>query len=288
MKTLKTVLILMLSLGFLLSAVLFLIGYFKPKPGGVLVDTSPAASVYINGLLVGETPYKGTFEPQELSLKLVAKGQGDNLPFETRLLIVSGTQTVVRREFGPTEEASSGDIISFEKEGGGGASLVVISTPENAQVSVDGVTRGFAPYKTSTISAAEHQITVKALGFNDRIMTIKTIIGYRLTVFAKLSKASEEKEKEEEEPKVIKTLVEILETPTGYLRVRSEPGPKGIEIDQLVPGSKYLFLEEDASTGWYKILLEPPVPGLPDGRSGWVSNQYSKKIEEEVQADTPL
>src|SRR5688572_10234358 len=193
MKTLRIVLISLISLVLLGGAILFLVGYFKPKPGGVLVDTSPESSVYINGSFVGKTPFTGVYEAKEVVLKVVPiDTELALIPFETKLTLTPGIQTVVRREFGKSETASSGDIISFEKEAGK-TSLVVISTPDNAQVSLDGVPRGFAPYKTTTISPGEHQITVKAPGYADRIMTVKTLNGYRLTVFAKLGKLEEEK-----------------------------------------------------------------------------------------------
>ena len=193
-------------------------------------------------------------------------------------------QTVIRREFGKTEEESSGDVISFEKETGNTTSLVVISTPDDAQVSLDGVPRGFAPYKTSTISPAEHQITIKALNYTDRIMTVKTISGYRLTVFAKLAKSNDIEPSPSPTSQlpspVTKTYVEILQTSTGFLRVRTEPGTKGEEIAEVKPGSKYPYLDTDADTGWFKIQYEEVKPGLPNGIVGWVSNQFAKKVDE--------
>ena len=265
MKTFKNLLIFILSLGFLLAAVLFLIGYFKPKPGGILVSTSPASSVYINGNLVGRTPFQGSYQAGQITIKLVPEAADPALlPYETKVMLASGIQTVVRREFGSSENTSSGDVISFEREGKD-AGLVVISTPDNAQVSIDGVPRGFAPYRTSAISPAEHQITVKAPGYTDRVMTLKTLKGFRLTVFAKLAQVGGSETPEAEEPVREEVYVEILPTSTGFLRVRSEPGTAGREIDQIKPGDKYLFLEEDAA------------PGLPDGRSGWVSNEYATR-----------
>ncbi len=288
MKTLRTIAISLLSIIFLFGATLFLIGYFKPKPGGISVTTSPASSIYINGSLVGKTPYEGTFKTGGITLKLVPEDSSKNyLPFETRLTLVSGIKTVVRREFAETEEASSGDVVYFEKTGGHEVGLVIISNPENAQTAIDGVPRGFAPYKTSTITQGEHQVTIKAPGYTDRILTIRTIAGYRLTVFAKLAKIKEEIKAE---PAEKKTFVEILPTSTGFLRVRTEPGG-GSEIDQVKPGGKYLFLEENEAGTWYKIQLEAPAAGLPEGRSGWVSSEFAKKVEEDVQivpVETPL
>lgn len=64
-------------------------------------------------------------------------------------------------------------------------------------------------------------------------------------------------------------VVEILDTETGYLRVRSQPGLNGEEIARVNPGQR--FLVEEKSYGWVKIKLD-------DSRSGWVSGQYTKSV----------
>ncbi len=283
MKNIWIILISIVSLILLVGAIFFFIGYFKPKPGGIFVSTNPEASIYVNGAFVGKSPFTAVYQSTAITLKVVPLSTDQTLlPFETKLTLTPGIQTVVRREFAKTDEESSGDILSFEKENGK-TSLIVISTPDNSQVSIDGVPRGFAPYKTTTISPAEHQITVKAPGYADRVMTVKTINGYRLTVFAKLGKIQEEPipspASSASDSATLKTYIEILNTPTGFLRVRTAPGSSGEEIAEVSPGSKYLFLSDDSATGWYEIQYKEPAAGLPKGITGWVSNQFTKKIE---------
>lgn len=280
MKTLKIVVVTVVTVLILLGTGLFLLGYFKPKPAGIFVDSSPASSVYIDGAFAGKTPLQKTIEAGTVDLRMVPEiGDQNLIPFETKVTLVSGIQTVVRREFGKTEIESSGDIISFEREPGSDTGLVVISTPDNAQISVDGVARGFAPYKTSTISPAKHQITVKAVGYVDRIMTVNTQAGYRLTLFAKLAKTSESPTPVPSPTPQSQYFVVILTTPTGYLRVRTEPGTAGEEIGQVKPGDKFPYLGTDSATGWFKIQFEEPTAGLPNGIAGWVSNQYAKQTD---------
>lgn len=291
MKTFQIVLITIVAIVVLSLLGLFLVGYLKPKPGGIFADTSPSSSVYINGELVGKTPFKGTYEAGNINLKLVPEASDQNLiPYETNITLTPGIQTVIRREFGKTEEESSGDVVSFEKESGKTTSLVVISTPDNAQVSLDGVPRGFAPYKTSTISPAKHLVTIKTPGYTDRTMTVETRLGFRLTVFAKLAKSNDPIQNGEEASQtpapLIKTYVQILDTPTGFLRVRTEPGTKGEEIAEVKPGSKYPYLDTDAETGWLKIQYQEPKPGLPSGIMGWVSGEFAKKVEDQNQEAT--
>jgi len=288
MKTVKIVLVVLITLGILTGTGFFLIGFLQPKPAGILVNTSPASSVYINGAFAGGTPFQKTLASGEIDLKLVPNVSDQNLlPFETKITLSSGIQTAVRREFAKTEDESSGDIISFERDGESGAALIVISTPDNAQVSVDGVVKGFTPLKTSSISPAQHQITIKALGYSDRTVTVNTRAGFRLTLFAKLAKTSEVVNPTPTSTPIAKTFIEILSTPTGYLRVRTEAGSAGEEIAQVKPGEKYLYLGENSDATWYKIQFEDAKPGLPNGIVGWVSAQYSKKIEDTTPSPTP-
>jgi N-acetylmuramoyl-L-alanine amidase len=87
-----------------------------------------------------------------------------------------------------------------------------------------------------------------------------------------------EEEEEIGEPKQVE--VEILSTSTGFLRVRSEPSILGEEIGRVEPGERYPYLDEDEDTGWLKIEYE-------EGKEGWVSGQYAKKIEESKEEPSP-
>lgn len=62
----------------------------------------------------------------------------------------------------------------------------------------------------------------------------------------------------------------IKATPTGWLRVRSEPSLNGIEITRVDTGGMYQVLEEQ--TGWVKIK----VSGTSEG---WVSADYVELVE---------
>lgn len=284
MKVVRTVIVVLISLTAVIAAVFFSISYFREKPAGIFIDTSPISDVYINGSPVGKTPYRNTYKAGEILLKVVPNSSDSKLiAYETKITLVSGIETTIRRVFGVSEEASSGDVISFDKIGARETGLIVISIPENAQVSVDGLPQGFTPYKTSGISPAQHQITVKSPGYADRVMTLKTQVGYRLSLFAKLAKVTELKPTPTPISEV-KTYVEILSTPTGFLRVRTAPGTGGSEIAQVKPGEKFLFLSDDVATGWMEIQYEESAPGLPNGITGWVSGQFAKKITQTLEA----
>ena len=60
------------------------------------------------------------------------------------------------------------------------------------------------------------------------------------------------------------SMVEIKDTPTGWLRVRETP--RGEEIGKVLPGEKYLLVEDEED--WFRIVLT-------DGSFGWISKNYS-------------
>jgi len=259
----------------IIGVVLFLLGFFRPESAGLLIESTPSATVFIDGQQVGRTPYETTRKPGEIVIKLVPQALDEALvPFETKVSLTSGIKTVIKREFGDSEETSSGEILSFEKIGGDVSSLAVVSVPNAAQIAIDGTVRGFAPYKTSSITPGEHRLAVSAPGYSERALSIKTVEGFKLTAVIKLAPNGEpvlEEEKEEiEEPERLE--VEILSTPTGFLRVREEPSTSAEEIGRVEPGERYPYLDEDEDTGWFKIEYE-------EDKEGWVSGQYVKKIE---------
>jgi len=277
--------VIILSVVIFLSLLVFsLIGSFRQKGAGLLVETNPSAIVYLDGVQVGKTPYETTVKPGEVTLKLVPESTETPLTFyETKVTLISGIKTVVKRDFGETDETSQGEIISFEKVGGSQTGISIVTNPDSAQISLDGQIRGFSPVKISSLLQGEHQVILSAPGYLERTVNLKSILGYKLTLIVKLAKDSNaQKTPEPEVAKETKTiLVEILTTPTGYLRVRSEPSSSATEVAQVKPGEKYAFLEDDAQTGWFKIEYQK-------GKSGWVSNQYAKKIEGVLPSPTPV
>ncbi len=64
-----------------------------------------------------------------------------------------------------------------------------------------------------------------------------------------------------------KTVIEITDTPIGYLNVRETPG-KGEVVTKVLPVERYIVL--DYKDGYYKINA--------DGKEGWVVNTYVKVI----------
>lgn len=264
--------ILLASTGVVVVIILLIIGFFKPKGAGILIQSEPAATVYINGEQVGRTPYSTIHEPSEVVIKLVPESFDNPLsPYETKIKLVSGVETIITRDFAQSEADSGGAIVSFEEGAKGESSLAVLSEPDSAQLKLNGLIRGTTPYKTNDIAPGKYSLTLSAPGYISKTIDIQVFDSHMLTAVVKLMaspKMPVEEIKEKEEVKTVK--VEILSTPTNFLRVRKEASTVSDEVAKVTPGKQYKFIEEDAD--WFHIEYE-------DGKTGWVSSTYAKKVE---------
>ncbi len=245
-----------------------------------IAQTNVPAQVFIDGQQVSQTtPYEEYRKPGQITLRLVPISSDKPLAiWETRVTLAEGVSTVVRREFGQTDAESQGEILSFEKIGGKKAELAVVSIPDAAQVQFDGDIRGYTPLPIANAAPDDHTLTVSHPGYITReIEGIRPEPGYRLTAIVYLAEDPAERAKKEaeatasaQEEKIASSEVEILETGTGFLRVRAEPSKAGTEVARVTPGNKYPFVEESESGEWFKIEYEK-------GKTGWVSAEFAKK-----------
>ena len=255
--------------GFLLRSKL------KPAQAGVLIESNPQAGVFIDGEQVGTTPYDAVRKPGEITLKLVP-ASGSSIPWDTKITLIEGIKTVVRRDFGESDSLSSGEVLSFEKITGELASMAIVSNPGSAQVMVDGEVRGYTPLPVDALTEGYHKILISRSGYKDREISAKAIPGYKLTVFSTLAQEDSPSEAsqsaETSDSTNSNSQVEILDTPTGFLRVRKEPSTAASESGKVKPQEKYTLLEESKDGKWYKIEFT-------DGEEGWISSQYAKKLD---------
>lgn len=279
MRKIITIILILLGTGLLAAAAFFSIGYFRPKTAGVIINTNPASLVFVNGEELGRTPVDNKkLEPGEAIIKLIPESFEIPLtPYETKIDLAPGIQTVIRWDFGETTEMSGGEVISYEKIDKGDTSLAVISVPDTAQVAIDGQVKGFTPFKTSSITVGKHTISVSFEGYKERAFDVQLREGYKLTAVIDLPKAKEvisEKEEDKKEEEVIEKqdVVKILSTSVGFLRVRSEPSTLGEEVGRVDPGETHEVLAKDEETGWYKIEYS-------EGEEGWISNEYAEIID---------
>lgn len=268
--------------------------------GKIKIVSSPAASVFINDVAVGKTPYENaTTQVGELRVKLIPEGKDKNtVPWEDKIQINKNTLTYISRELGTSDLTSAGEVLTVvpmkEKVSGNNGEIYIETEPTGAIVYLDNDEKGIASIVLQDVPAGDHELAVYLPGFFRRAQKIQVEKGYQVRAKFKLAldqshktleeeldekrkEASEEAKKREEEKKAseeaeIKTpsgltgkIVEILDTPTGFLNVRSEASVDGDIVTKVNPGETYEYSEVE--NGWYKITLD-------DGSIGWVSGDY--------------
>lgn len=261
----------------------------KPKNAALQITTNTEADVFVDGEKIGNTPFKNEkLKAKEYAVRLVPKA-GDLAQWETKVTLEEKTTTVITHDFGKDRETSSSTILMLEPLVNKKAvEVAVVSIPDNASVNFDSQPKGFTPLQIKEVSAGDHTLTLQGPGYKQQQIKVKTVEGYRLTVEVQLSKeallteeaspsakpatstptpATEKPASPSATPE--RPYVEILETPTGWLRVRSSPTTaEDNEIAKVNPKETYPYLESN-DTGWIKIRL-------PDGKTGWISGRYVK------------
>lgn len=294
----------MKKLSLVLLVSLLLSGCTVPLIGkgkaGLKVAASVPATVILDGKQEGATPFeKIDLKSKTYRLQLIPQsGQ----PWETTLTLHDNLLAVVERTIGGNDQESEGYIMELEKISDKTQSQIsVVTIPDPAAVRIDGQPKGFAPLTTALSTEGNHEVIVSSAGYSDKKVPLAVPKGHKLTLTVQLSRtkivspspeASESatpetsttptptptgvksQAKTTPTPKptsiaLTRPYVEILDTPTGWLRVRGEPNSSsGKELTKIYPKETYKFLESIES-GWYKIKLD-------DGQEGWISGKYAK------------
>ena len=127
---------------------------------------------------------------------------------------------------------------------------------------------------------SDHDLKLSKDGYNEKEIRIRTPLGYKLSVAAYLSTntaslpsstqaAANSNSPSGANPRPTPVnRVTILNTPTGFLRVRKTPSIDASEVGQVTPGKAYELVDEQ--NDWFEIKLA-------DGTTGWISSQYATK-----------
>ncbi len=250
------------------------------QESAVKLVSFPPAQVYINGTDAGTTPYENDNLPAGLTTFKLVPDDGSQI-WQRELDLTPNAQTIVNWNFDLEKAQQFGSILYLEKISyRDRADLVVSCQPKSCSITINGQLRGQAPVNIEDIEAGEHTITVSQPGYQSQEVTARTVSGYRLMVEMELATREGDEEIIEEpapapprpeQPKVI-----ILQTPTGWLRVRDGPSTGGEEVARVDPDQEFVLLDEQS--GWYKIEYE-------EGEEGWISAQYAEKLEVEASDD---
>lgn len=242
--------------------------------GALQVTSEPTSKVYLDGKLIGQTPLcrcelKDMLDAGDYTIRVVPT-DGNFAPFEQKIPISPKVLTVVDRSFADGAQ-SSGSVISLSKlQNQNDISLSVISFPPGVNTSLDSGDIGKTPVKTSDVTESDHEVKLSKDGYQDKTIRIRTVKGYQLNALVFLGAnpvVASQSAVSTPAPAAI-TKILILDTPTGFLRVRDQPSLNGNQVGEVLPGEKYDLLDEQSR--WYKIKLK-------DGTVGWVSSQYAQK-----------
>lgn len=273
-KKLITVTLALTGLVIIGASILLFLGFFKPQQAGILVESNPISTVYINGQEVGKTPYEIETSPGEISLRINPdQVEGQVLDdYETKVTLTSGIKTIIKRDFRESEENSSGVVVSFEKLSGDEAYVTVVSVPDNSQVVIDGKIYGYTPLRVK-IPAGDHNLVVTADNYIEKQLPIRVFKGFKLTASVKLAKSEEQDEvKQEVEPIELepKERIRINKNEVGFLRVRSGANIGFPVVAEVKPGEEYDVLDTGEGVSWYKIRV--------GDIEGWVNGEFVTKI----------
>lgn len=277
----------------LIALIIFLLiqhfNNIRSQKGALQVTSSPQSKVYINDKYIGRTPIGKTeasdlIEAGSYTIKLVPVEAGLS-EYQEKITISPGILTVVDRKF-RNGVLSEGYVITLNPLTDKAQSQIeIISFPSGSIVELDSNNIGATPLLFKKPTESDHMLKISKDGYIEKLVRIKTLAGYRLTVIAYLSAEpdidtsgstgnispnsptpSVSPVSPTPTPSTKKVL--ILDTPTGFLRVREASNFNAIQITTVSPGDSFPLLSEQP--GWFEILL-------PDGKKGWVSNQYASK-----------
>lgn len=272
---------LFLALG-LFFTIAFFLNQNKGK-GALQVTANPRSKVYLDGKFIGTTPlckceandmitvgdYTVRIEPEDNSYTA----------FEEKVTISKSILTVVDRTFAKGV-ASEGSIISLTPlDKKDALQLLVITFPDKAQVYVDTSPSGVSPLLLNNLTESDHEVLIKKDGYRDKTVRIRTVAGYKLTVVAylgvntavvgaEITPTVAAQASPSATPTLIAPHIVVLQTPTGFLRVRATASAVSAEVGRVLPGETYELVTEE--NGWFEIKLA-------NGAVGWVSSQYAQK-----------
>ena len=247
--------------------------------GGLQVTSVPKSKVYLDGKLIGETPLckcdqNNMITTGEYTIKLVPSQENFSY-FEGKITVSSGTLTVVDRSFGQGG-LSQGSIINLipidDKKD---AQVSIISFPDKAKVFLDNNLSGTSPLLLRNITESDHEVKLSKDGYKEKAIRIRIVAGYKLEsiIFLSInqdvgaSSAAISVPLSISPTPTVKNVI-ILNTPTGFLRVRESNSISSAQVALVNPRESYELISEQES--WYEIKLK-------DGKTGWISSQYAKK-----------
>lgn len=275
----------------------FLVLTKQNEYGRLQIVSSPNTNVFLDTVNVGRTPYNQQVKIGAHTIKLIPDHEATaTATWQGKITVYKGALSYINRELGNSDITSAGEVFTITKgdaehKMSGAGEVYVETEPVGAIVYLDTDEKGVAPLLLADIPKGTHELSIYMPGFFRRTQKInieeyrKVNASIKLAIdqaaqakaasdSAKLNpKSSTDSAKLSPTPATKDTgkkTVTILQTPTGFLRVRSEPNVDASESARVNPGEKFTVVEEQPN--WVKIPYA-------DGKEGWIATQYAK-IEE--------
>lgn len=284
----------------LIFGVVKLIGSRSPKQGELRVESTPSVSIFLDSNHIGRSPYRDKVNVGEYTIKLVPESTTEQVAsWQGKITVGANLLTYVNANLTDSELTSAVDVLWLEKISGKNPELTLTTNPDGATIMIDDQTRGVSPLTINDLPAGDHTLFISSPGFSSRTLKVKTTAGYKLIATFKLALSSGGSPEATSTPtptpsgkstpsptmKVTPTKAAtssatmpdppkpfaiIKDTPTGFLRVRSEPSTAATESARVNPGEKYHIFDEQS--GWYQISYDAT-------NKGWISGTYAEKVE---------
>ena len=274
----------------------------SPQTGELKVSSNTAATVLLDNREIGKTPLQQKMAAGDYTLKLVPESNSGTISsWQGKVTVGANVLTYVNRDLSESELTSAGEMLWLEKISSSKAELTAISVPEGANVLLDDASKGVTPISLTDLPSGDHTLLVTSPGFDPRTIKVKLTAGYKLNasislalsptqVTATMDGTNQPQASVSATPMVTGTpavisptvaitptpntampaKVKILDTPTGYLNVRTSPSVSATKVGEVKPGETYSVI--DMQPGWYKISYTTTDVG-------WISAQYAQKGE---------
>lgn len=232
----------------------------KAKSGISVLSEPSEAVVFFDNKEIGKTP----FEDKNLDVKqYTVKLEKDGSSWQGRVKLTAGTVAVINRDLAKDAASQAGEVLTLES----GRGITVVSNPNQSEVEIDNKAYGKTPISIN-LDPGEHTIVVSHPNYLKRSIRANLPDKFNLTISVDLA-ISEADLTNISAPVITQTQeVKVLDTPTGFLRVRDKGSLSGKEIAQVKPGDTLILLED--GTSWHRVRLS-------DGTEGYVSSQYIEK-----------
>ncbi|MBI4097206.1 MAG: SH3 domain-containing protein [Candidatus Levybacteria bacterium] len=254
----------------------------RNEKGALQITSNPKSKVYLDDKFIGETPLckcevADMLPVGSYTLKIIPNDPS-LADYQEKIDIAVSVLTVVDRKFGKGAESEGSVIYLTPLSDKNSTELLVLSFPDKSDVFMDSAVVGQTSLLLDDITESDHSLLIKRNGYKDKAVRIRTPKGYKLTarvylgidgrsVLNSSSSAAVSTQITPLPSKVLQKAL-ILQTPNGFLRVRSDASLSASEIDRVTPGETFELMDE--KSGWYQIKLE-------DGEEGWISSRYAEK-----------